>query len=554
MKQRLSVLFLCLVFVLVGQAQSKSVKSPAELPRPKLVVGIVIDQMRWDYLYRYYDRYGTNGFRRMLSEGFSCENTYINYIPTVTAVGHASIYTGSVPAIHGIAANDFIINATGQRMYCTDDSMVQTVGSTSDAGKMSPRNLKASTITDELRLATNFRSKVIGVALKDRGSILPAGHSANAAYWFDSKTGNFITSTYYLKELPEWVQKFNGQKLAEKYLKQNWAPLYASGTYVQSTPDNNPYEGPFSGMETPTLPVKTSEMYGKSFDLIRTTPYGNTLTLEMAKAAVENEQLGQNGGTDFLAVSCSSTDYIGHRFGVNAVEIEDTYLRLDRDLGDFFAYLDKKIGKGAYTVFLSADHGAAHNPNFLTDNRIAAGLWSGGKVQRELNRLLEVRYGEKDLVTSFGYSQVHLNHPLIKSKKLDEAAIRADCVDFLGEQPEVVFAADLKNIGDAAVPAELKERMVNGYHKDRSGVITFVLQPGWYPGSPKATGTSHGAWNAYDARIPLLWMGWGISKGATARPVNMTDIAPTLAALLHIQEPNGNIGKPITEVIKSNTR
>lgn len=526
-------------------------QKPAALPRPKLVVGIVVDQMRWDYLYRFYDRYGTGGFKRMLAEGFSCENTYINYIPTVTAIGHATLYTGSVPAIHGIAGNDFILNATGAWMYCTGDSTVQTVGSPSDAGKMSPVNLKANTITDELKLATNFRSRVIGVALKDRGAILPAGHAADAAYWFDSPTGNFITSTYYRKELPAWVQAFNGRKLAEKYLKQDWNKLYPADTYVQSAPDSNPYEGPFAGMQEPTLPAKTSGMYAKSYDVIRYTPHGNTLTMEMAKAAVEGERLGQSGFTDFLAVSFSSTDYIGHKFGVNSVEIEDTYLRLDRDLETFFTYLDKKIGKGAYTVFLSADHGAAHNPNFLADNKIAAGLVSLGPVQKELNLLLEEKYGHKNLVISFASYQVHLNHPLIKKEKLDEDAIRRDCVAFLNDHPDFVFAVDLKNIGEAAVPALLRERMINGYHKDRSGVITFVLQPGWYSGAPKATGSSHASWNAYDSRIPLLWMGWGINKGSTTRPVNMTDVAPTLSALLHIQEPNGNIGQPIFEVLKN---
>lgn len=527
-----------------------SQKAEPHLARPKLVVGIVVDQMRWDYLYRYYDRYSANGFKRMLNEGASCENTYINYIPSVTAIGHTTIYTGSVPAIHGIAGNDFIVNATGKSMYCTEDTSVQTVGSTSDAGRMSPRNLLASTITDELKLATNFRSKVIGIALKDRGGILPAGHAADAAYWFDNATGGWITSTYYMKELPQWVRKFNDQKLAEKYLKQNWSTLYNMNTYVQSTPDDNPYEGKFSGAAAPVFPIMTSGMFARSFDILRTTPFGNTLTLDMAKAAVENEKMGADDITDFLAVSCSSTDYIGHKFGPNSVEVEDTYLRLDQDLASFFTYLDGKVGKGAYTVFLSADHGAAHNPNFLADKKMAAGLWPGGQVQRDLNKMLETKYGQKNLVTSFGNSQVHLDDRLIARTALSEAAIRADCVRFLEATPGVLFAVDLANAGNAAIPAEIKTRVVNGYNKDRSGSITVILDPGWYAGAEGATGTTHGAWNAYDTHIPLLWMGWGIKKGATNRPVNMTDIAPTLAALLHIQEPNGNIGTPITEVLK----
>jgi hypothetical protein len=205
---------ICLLYfalIISAEAQKKTKNNSSALPRPKLVVGLMVDQMRWDYLYRFYDRYQQNGFKRMLNEGFTCENTNIDYLPTVTAIGHSTVYTGSVPALHGIAGNDFIIQATGKTMYCTEDPSVESVGTTSAAGKMSPRNMLASTITDELRLATNFRSKVIGIALKDRGSILPAGHSANAAYWFDDVSGNWVTSTYYMKELPTWVQQFNAQ-------------------------------------------------------------------------------------------------------------------------------------------------------------------------------------------------------------------------------------------------------------------------------------------------------------------------------------------------------
>ncbi|MDB5229400.1 MAG: alkaline phosphatase family protein [Chitinophagaceae bacterium] len=547
MRRIIIVVLLCFGFV-ISQAQKDIATT---LPRPKLVVGIVIDQMRWDYLYRYYDRYGNGGFKRLLNEGFTCENTYIDYVPTVTAIGHSTIYTGSVPAIHGITGNDFIVNATGKTVYCTEDSTVQSVGSSSDEGKMSPRNLLASTITDELKLATNFRSKVIGISLKDRGSILPGGHTADAAYWFDNASGNWITSTYYMKELPAWVKQFNEQRLAEKYLNQDWNTLYDIKTYVQSSPDDNRYEGKFMGQTTSTFPVKTSSMFSKNFDIIRSTPYGNTITLDLAKAAIDKERLGQNAVTDFLAVSCSSTDYIGHKFGVNAIEVEDTYLRLDRDLASFFTYLDTKLGKGNYTVFLSADHGAAHNPNLLIDKNIPAGLWQSGQVQKDLNSFLESNYKIKNIVTSFSNSQVHFNYKEIEKNKLDEESIRKDCVNFLSNKPGVAFVVDAKNIAQSAVPELLKTRIINGYNTDRSGPVTIVLEPAWYSGAANATGTTHGSWNAYDAHIPLLWMGWGIKHGSSVKQTNMTDIAPTLAALLHIQEPNGCIGKPIAEVIKN---
>ena len=541
-------------FLLITLFSFTNAQKPATvLPRPKLVVGIVVDQMRWDYLYRYYDRYQQNGFRRLLGEGFTCENTYIDYIPTVTAIGHSSIYTGSVPAIHGIAGNDFFIEATGKSMYCTEDSTVQTVGSNSDAGKMSPRNLLTSTITDELKLATNFRSKVIGIALKDRGGILPAGHAADAAYWFDDVTGNWITSTYYMKELPTWVQQFNSQKLPEKYLKQDWNPLYDIRTYIQSTPDQNRYEGVYGKSGAGNFPVKTSDMINpKDYDIIRSTPYGNSLTLDLAKAAVDHEQMGQHAVTDFLAVSCSSTDYVGHKEGINSPKIEDTYLRLDRDLASFFTYLDTKVGKGNYTVFLTADHGAANNPNFLTDNKIPAGFWGSGQVQKELNEALEKKYAVKNMISSLSNNQVHLNNKAINAGSLNEETIRKDIVKMLRAKPGIAFAIDNLNPEESGAPDILKERTRNGYNFKRSGVITIVLEPGWYSGSAApGTGTTHGSWNAYDSHIPLVWMGWGIRQGHTNRHTGMVDISATLAALLHIQEPNGCIGKPIEEVMKN---
>lgn len=528
-----------------GQTSSAA----TSLSRPKLVVGLVVDQMRWDYLYRYYDRYQTGGFKRLLNEGFTCENTNIDYIPTVTAAGHTCIYTGSVPAIHGIAGNDFIIQATGKSMYCTDDSTVSAVGSTSKAGQMSPRNLLVTTVTDELRLATNFKSKVIGIALKDRGGILPAGHSANAAYWFDDASGNWISSTYYMSDLPAWAKKFNDQKIPEKYLKQDWNPLYPINTYLQSAPDNSAkYEGKFAGTTTPTLPVKTSELYNGRMGMIRSTPFGNTMTLDLAKAAIEGEQLGKNTVTDFLAVSLSSTDYVGHQFGPNSVEAEDTYLRLDKDLASFFSYLDATVGKGNYSVFLSADHGAAHNTNFLKDHNIPAGLWDDATTAKEMNAMLEDKYKVKNLVISMDNYQVNFSNAAIKKEGLNEDAIKLDCIQYLQKQPAIAFAVDMQKAQTANLPEELRSRIINGYNVEHSGVIQIILKPGWFSGHG-TTGTTHGTWNPYDTHIPLVFMGWGIKHGSLTRQTHMTDIAPTVASLLHIQAPNGNIGKTISEVL-----
>jgi len=534
-----------ILLALNASAQKKSASQTAS--RPKLVVGIVIDQMRWDYLYRYQDRYTDGGFKRLLSEGFTAENTNIDYVPTVTAIGHSSIYTGSVPSIHGIAGNDFIIQATGKSMYCTEDTTAKTVGSPSSAGEMSPRNLLSTTMTDELKLATNFRSKVIGIAIKDRGGILPAGHSADAAYWFDDESGNWITSTFYMNELPKWVQDFNNKKLPKKYLDQNWTTLFPIDTYVQSEKDDSRFEAKFSGTAAPVFPYETSTMYGKDFGIIRTTPYGNTITLDMAKAAIDNEKMGQRDITDFLAVSLSSTDYIGHRFGPNSIEAEDTYLRLDRELSAFFSYLDSKVGKGSYTVFISADHGAAHNPNFLTSHNIPAGLFPTSTVTKELNAALAQEFKQEKLVISLSNYQVSLNNALIQKNNLDEEAIKKACIRLLKKREDVAYAVDMEEVQQSSIPQELKTKIINGYNRERSGVVQIVLKPGYFSGS--STGTTHGTWNPYDTHIPFVLMGWGVRHGSTSRPTGMTDIAPTISALLRIQAPNGNIGKPVTEAL-----
>ena len=283
--------------VTFGQAPT-SPSNPAA--RPKLVVGIVVDQMRWDYLYRYYNRYAPDGgFRRLINQGFSCENTFINYLPSYTACGHTCIYTGSVPAIHGITGNDWYDYKAGKEVYCTDDSTVRGVGTNGRNGQMSPRNMQVTTVCDELRLATNFRGKTIGIAIKDRGGILPAGHAANAAYWYEGGSGNWITSTYYMSALPQWMNDFNAKKLPDSYFKQGWKTLYPVNTYTQSTSDEQAYEGKPFGDDAKGFPYDLSKFAGKSFGTLSATPFGNSLTKDMAIAAVTGEQLEKTASRIF---------------------------------------------------------------------------------------------------------------------------------------------------------------------------------------------------------------------------------------------------------------
>lgn len=516
--------------------------------KPKLVVGIVVDQMRWDFLYRFQDRYSAGGFKRLLGEGFSCENTFIPFTPTYTAPGHACVYTGSVPSLNGIIGNNWYNKYTNQVVYCTEDSTVKTVGSASPAGEMSPRNMWSSTVTDELRLATNFRSKSIGIALKDRGAILPAGHTANAAYWFDDATGGWISSTYYMQSLPSWMQQFNARKLPETYMAKNWKTLYPIETYVQSTADAKPYENNFPGGTT-SFEHKTESFTGANRSAVfRVTPYGNTFTIDGAKAAIEGESLGARGVTDFLAISLSSPDYIGHAFGPNSVEIEDTYLRLDKDLADFLTYLDTKVGKGQYLLFLTADHAVAHVPGFAEENKLPAGVSNTIALQKSLNEALQKEFGNGNYIQTIINHQVHLNNDFIaQSRKLNRDAIKRSLIQNLLLQPGIDKAVDLENLPGASLPEPVRMMLVNGYNQKLSGDVQFMYRPQWFEGD--ALGTTHGSWNPYDSHIPLLWFGWGVKGGKTTREVYMTDIAPTVAALLQIQMPNGNIGKVIEEVM-----
>jgi len=516
--------------------------------RPKLVVGIVVDQMRWDYLYRYYDRYSDGGFKRLLNEGFSCENTMIHYLPSYTAVGHSCIFTGSVPAINGIAGNDWIDKKTGRDIYCTDDSTVSTVGAEGNAGKMSPAHLLTTTVTDELRLATNFASKVVGVSLKDRASILPAGHTANAVFWMDDASGNFISSTYYMNQLPDWVTRFNKKQYVKKFMQKKWETLYPIQTYQQSDADDQSYEGKFSGESAPVFPHRLEDAYAKNKGTFRSTPFGNTLILDFAKEALKNYQLGEGKNTDFLTINCASTDYVGHKFGPNSIEVEDTYLRLDKDLEAFFKYLDDNIGKGQYLIFLTADHGAAQAIGFNEAHHIPSDLWNDGRISDQLNDYLKNIFGIEKLSYGIMNYQVFLNDPKMDQEKLDREKVKSAAIDFLQKIPGVMYTIDVADIGNTPLPEPIKSMVINGYNQSRSGDIQIILQPGWFEGS-NITGTTHGTWNPYDTHIPLLWYGWKIAPGHTNRLIHMEDIAPTVAALLHIQMPNGNVGTAITEVI-----
>ena len=474
--------------------------------RPKLVVGIAVDQMRWDYLDRYYDQYREDGLKCLITKGYSCNNCLINYLPTVTAIGHTSIYTGATPAFHGICGNTFYINGV-KRSSCEDPN-VKTVG-TDKKDASSPVNLLASTIGDQLRLHTDFKSKVVSVSYKDRAAILPGGRSANAAYWIDTKKGQFITSTWYMEELPAWAKAYNAE------MKQN----------------------------------KELAKVGKDVGLY---PLCGHLITDMAIASLKGENLGRGEETDMLCVSYSQTDVIGHEWSTRGSHTDEAYVELDKDIARLLKALDDQVGEGNYLLFLTADHGAAHNFKFMEEHKLNGGAWKWDEYVVGVAKSLTEKFGlTKNVIKDCLDYRVVLDKDAIREQGLDEQAIRDAIVEEILKLPHVSFAFDFKKAASAPVPEFLKERALKGYHYDRSGDIIFMLEPGFY-GFGKGSspvGTTHGEWNPYDAHIPLLFYGWKVEHGSTSREVHIVDIAPTVCQKLHIQQPNACVGEAITEVI-----
>jgi len=554
------LLLVCLSFFsLFSNAQKKehsklvktSTSKQTTAIKSKLVIGIVVDQMRWDYVNRFKPFFKTaGGFQRFINEGATVDNTLIPYLPTVTACGHACVYTGSVPALHGIAGNEWYDNVKQKKVYCVDDANVQTVGSSNNsAGQMSPLNVWTTTLGDEFKLASNFKSKVIGISLKDRGAIIPAGHSANGAFWYDSKSGNFISSTYYGKTLPTWVSNYNNLHRPDSLYNLDWNLSLAASVYeANCDKDENTYESTPFGKEAKHFPYALKSFIVKDYGKISTTPYGNSLVEELAKQAISNEAMGADDITDLLAVSFSSPDYIGHSFGPDSWETMDGYIKLDEVLADFFTYLDKQVGKDNYTVFLTADHAVANIPAFNTKHQIPGGLSNETAMKNDIGNMLSAKGLTANLISFIGEGNIYFNHPLMDSLHVNQEKLVDLVSSFLERKPEVLQIVEARHAATAAIPASLRERIVNGYNAQRSGDLVIINKSGYVDGF--ATGTSHGTLYNYDAHIPLLFFGNGIKKGAVHRETYMTDIAPTITALMGIQMPSGSIGKPILEVLQ----
>ena len=517
---------------------------------PKLVVGIVVDQMRYDYLTKFNSHFVEDGFNRLLNNGFNCKNHHFNYAPTKTAPGHAAVFSGASPKRSGIMGNSWFDRSADSIVYCVADPSMDPVGTSSDHGRKSPHRMQVSTITDQLRLHNQYRSKTISIAFKDRGSVLPGGFLANAAYWYYGEDeGKWISSSFYMDSLPKWVGDYNNSNAVEKYIKP-WNTLKDIGVYVESGPDNTSYEGMFEGETAPIFPHDIPALWesNKQFDLLKYTPFSNSITTDFAMEAIKNENLGADSYTDFLTISYSGTDEIGHKFGINSKEVQDTYLRLDLDLERLFNYLDKTVGEGDYTVFLTADHGAVHVPAYLKDKNLQAGYFSLEEVLPSIKEYLAYKYGTEDLITGWYNDQIFLDQKIIENLDISQSEVQDALAAELRKFPEIEMVLTAHQLKNNHYLHGIAYLLSNGFNQKRSGDIYYVLKPGYL--DYKKTGSDHGSPHEYDTHVPLLFYGSGIRKGGTFSRTEVTDIAPTIANLLGIIAPNGSMGNPIPEVLK----
>ncbi len=530
----------------------------AQPDRPKLVIGIVVDQMRQDYLYRYAETFGEGGFKRLLKDGFYLSNAHYNYIPTYTGAGHASVYTGTTPAVHGVVGNDWYDKAIRKRVYCVSDDRQNTVGSNSvEQGKMSPHRLLTTTITDELKLATGGRGKVISISDKDRGAILPGGHMADAAYWYDETTGRMITSSFYMDKLPAWVEQFNARKLPDQYLNGVWDTALPKEKYQASGPDNSPYEAKFNGETKSSFPydLKALRKTNGNYDLLSNTPFSNDYLTEMAKTAIDAEQLGADGWTDFLCISYSAPDKLGHRVGPRSVELQDLYVRLDRNIEDLLKKLDASVGAGNYLLFLTSDHGVSDVPQLLIDKRVPGGYIRQEDLKLKLSELTQQYFQGKPVIESITNEQIYLNHDLFRGDPKGggvEWMVSLELIsNFLVQQPGIAhaFTKNLLRQGDFN-EGGIKGMVIRGHHEKRSGDIVVINEPNWLAMS-RVTGTTHGSPYTYDTHVPVIFFGKGVKSGTSSIYHPVTDIAPTLAVLLHTAFPGGCTGQPVTELLES---
>lgn len=502
---------------------------PARRPapaKPKLVVAIIVDQFRYDYMTRFDSAYH-DGLRKLHDSGAFFTDAHEAHFPTVTAVGHAVFLTGSIPAINGIVANEWYDRETGKTVTSVSDDTTKLVGGNGGIGS-SPRRLIGTTLGDEIKATGPADMEVIGISLKDRAAILPAGHAANAAYWFEHESGQFVTSDYYMPSLPAWVQEFNKSNAASRYVSAKWMPFEAG-------------EGaaPFL-----TLPAILGKQY---YEAMIATPYGNDMLEAFAEDALKQEHLGRHSGTDVLTVSFSSNDLLGHQVGPDAPEVRDMCLATDRELGRLLKAIETEAGAGNYVVVFTSDHGVAPKPEELTKRGIPAGRFSGAELSKTIESALSAKYGPGKWIIGRAELAPYLNHDLLREKHASVAEAQQIAADAVRKLPYIfrVYTAEQLEHEDLAYDP-IGTLVQRGYYRGRSADLFIIQKPYWLA---SATGTSHGTPFSYDTHVPVIFFGHGVRAGRYDENVRTADIASTLAALLGVNAPSGSVGRvlPVLE-------
>lgn len=544
-----TITLLYLTLICIDSFSQETMAIPSE--KPKIIVGIIISQMRYDYIQRYWDKLDDNGIKLLVDRGSNCINTSFNYLFSQEGVGHATIATGTTPSDHGIVGSEWYLYLQDNIEQSTEDRQQSAVGGNVDNGRNSPKNLMCTTFSDELRLSNNFRSKVYAVSLDPAPGIFSAGHTANSAFWLDRMTGNWITSTYYVDSLPSWVDEFNSKGLPDIYLKEEWNTLFPVETYVESLPDLNNYETGINGKTT--FPYNLEEMSfirrnELDYTLLDKTPFGNTYTIDFASTLITNENLGQDDTTDVLMVCFTANENIGNLFGPNSVEVEDAFLRLDREIAHFVSFIEDYIGKENALIFLTSDHGVAQIPSYLTDNKIPAGYFNQSGAVSLLISALNNLHGRSDWVKAYHAQQIYLNRNLIEDSKLSLQEMQDYVAQFMLQFSGVANTITAHTLQTTNFTDGVFKKMQNSYNQKRSGDVILNLKAGWVEDSEGSTdGTSS---YSYDSRIPLIWYGWKTGRSTITREVDIKDIAPTIATFLNVTYPNSCSGKPIFELIQ----
>jgi len=542
----------------VASAKERPADTPRPASPPRLVLQITVDQLRGDMPSRFLDRLGEGGFRYLLDHGTHYASAHYRHANTETAVGHSTLFTGADPSGHGIIANDWIDNTTGAFVYNTEDDRHHLIGKDRQPHKgMSPRNLLASTIGDELVLHNAGRSRVFSVSVKDRGAILPGGH-AGKAFWYSKSTGDFVTSTYYYDDLPEWMKAWNDKRLADSYRATRWDLLHDRSTYIAAEIDDRPFEADFPPMGR-TFP---HELGDDKYLYLRLslTPAGDELTLDFTKALFEAERIGQGTAIDFLAVSFSSTDYVGHLFGPSSLESEDNLLRLDRVLAELFAYVDEKIGLENTLVVLSADHGAPDAPEHVAAIGMATGRFEFDYFKKPgpLTEALERRFGRGDLIATHSHPYLYLDPKALAEAGLDVEEVERFLADELIKLPGITYAMTRTALLEGrCAGTPIQDQIRRSFHPQRSGNIHLVPDQYWFLHSTEEAhqmgiegiAAIHGSPWAYDTFVPIFFAGHRVPHAKVHRAVGPHDIAPTIAAYLDIKPPSGSVGTPLVEVL-----